>query len=113
MPSSAPPKASAFQDVPERYRGKPMLVIVDNYALSVIGALPPDKDAGIRAIVKRTFGGGDDWRATVRTTMGWPANVDNEILMNWKDFQEKARQQGIAADQVAFAQAFGDEFSKY
>jgi hypothetical protein len=89
-----------------------MLVVVENYALSVIGALSPDNDASIRRIVKQAFGGDDDWRATVRKTMGWPQHVDAEILENWKAFNGAAQAKGIPADPAAFARAFGDEFSK-
>src|ERR1700724_3105009 len=71
--------ASLTDDWPERYRGKPMLVIIENYALSIIGALPPEKEDAVRQIVKRNFGGDDDWRATLRRTMAWPSNVDSEI----------------------------------
>jgi hypothetical protein len=63
--------------------------------------------------VQRAFGGDGDWHETVRRTMGWPSNVDEEILSNWKTFNQKAREQGIQPDPVVFARAFADEFSKY
>ena len=75
-PSAESTVAMPTDDWPERYRGKPMLVVIENYALSVIGALSSDKEASIGQIVKQTFGGDDDWRSTVRRTMGWPSNVD-------------------------------------
>jgi hypothetical protein len=113
-PSATPAGVtSPTDDWPERYRGKPMLVIVENYALSVVGALSPDKEASVKLIVKRTFGGGDDWRSTVRSTMGWPSNVDAEILDNWKAFNRAAQAQSTHVDPAAFARAFADEFSKY
>jgi hypothetical protein len=112
--STDPTLAAAIsQRLPSRYDGKPMLIIIENYALSVIGLLPPEKEQSVRGIVKTTFGGDDDWRATVRSTMGWPPNVDAEITSNWRSFNEKAREQGIQPDPVVFARAFGDEFSKY
>jgi hypothetical protein len=89
-----------------------MLIVIENYALSIIGALPPDKEQSVQGIVKKVFGGDGDWRATVRSTMGWPPHVDAEIASNWKRFNEMAREQDIVPDPVVFARAFGDEFSK-
>lgn len=99
--------------MPDRYRGRPMLLVIDNYALAVIGVLPREKEEAVRTVVKSVFKGGDDWRATVRTTMAWPANVDDEIRANWDEYKRKARAEGSVADPVVFARAFGDEFSKY
>jgi hypothetical protein len=90
-----------------------MLVIIENYALSVTGNLPSEKENFVRETVKRTFGGDEDWRATVRKTMGWPANVDDQIRSNWRLYSEFVAQQGTAPDAVVFARTFGDEFSKY
>jgi hypothetical protein len=104
--------ASASLGLPTRYEGRPMLIVVEFYALSVIGALPPDKEDGVRAIVQRTFGGDSDWHATVRRTMGWPPNVDEEVLSKWRTFTQKAHEQGIEPDPTVFARAFGDESSK-
>jgi hypothetical protein len=46
---------------PERYKGRPLLIILENYVLDCIGELPPDKQALARSTVQRVFGGGDDW----------------------------------------------------
>ena len=45
---------------PERYAVRPLLIILENYILDCIGELPPPRQAGLRAIVQRVFGGGDD-----------------------------------------------------
>jgi hypothetical protein len=111
-PAGSTVVTSPTENLADRYRGKPMLVIIENYALSVIGALPPDKEASIKQAVKQAFGGDDDWRATVRQTMAWPKNVDAEILSNWQSFRQSADSQGIPAYPAAFARAFGDAFSK-
>jgi hypothetical protein len=89
-----------------------MLVISEHYALSVIGVLPPDKEDGVRAIVQRTFGGDSDWHATVRRTMGWPANIDEQVRSRWQTFKQKAQEGGIEPDPTDFARSFADEFSK-
>jgi hypothetical protein len=51
---------------PGRYAGRPLLIVLENYVLDCIGEMPPDKQALVRSVVQRVWGGGDDWKATVR-----------------------------------------------
>jgi hypothetical protein len=99
-------------EMASRYEGRPMLVIVDSYAFGVVDELPPERDAYLRSVVQRVFGGGDDWRATVRETMGWPESIDDEIRTKWSHFQQMARERDIAPDPVTFAWTFGDDFAE-
>jgi hypothetical protein len=41
-----------------RYQGRPLLLIYEQYALDLIGALPPEKQQLARTVVQRVFGGG-------------------------------------------------------
>ena len=84
-----------------------MLAILEAYAMAVIGSLPPEKDAAVGAIVPRVFGGGTDWRATVRTVMGWSDRIDHEILDAWNRIA--LEKEPIAA--TDFAMRFADEHS--
>jgi hypothetical protein len=99
-------------DESPRYRGKPMLILLENYALDVIGKLPPDKHNGLAAITMKVWGGGHDWRATIRAQMEWDGRMDAEILENWRDFQVAAAKQGQPVNELVFAQAFADEIEK-
>jgi len=99
-------KATAAE--PGRYKGQPMLIVLENYALAIVGELPPNKEESMREIVKRAFGGGSDWRETVRRTMGWRDSIDEEIRQNWETYKSVATAQGRAVDAVPFAQAFAD-----
>src|SRR3990167_6336535 len=76
---AAPPPAPAPIDLDARYRDKPMLAVIEGYALAAISQLPTAQEALIASKVTSAFGGGDDWRATVRKTMRWPDNLDERI----------------------------------
>jgi hypothetical protein len=55
----------------ERYRGKPLLILLENYALAVIGEMPANQKAGVAAQVAESLGGeASDWKATVRRAAG-------------------------------------------
>jgi len=103
-----------MNDLPERYRELPILILIENYALDVVGALPPEKEASLIKITTRVWDGGADWRATIRQQLAWTkAEIDTEILANWVSFKEAARREGIPADPNVFARAFGDEIQKH
>jgi hypothetical protein len=94
--------------MPERYQGSPLLLIIENYALSVIGELAPEKAKGMRGVVQRVWGGDDDWMATVRRELDWKESIDSTIKRNWSGYQEAAREQGVPGSAVEFAMMFAD-----
>ena len=55
--TSVLPRAKAE---PERYRGRPLLILLENYVLDSIGELPPEKQQGVAHIVAQVFGGGEN-----------------------------------------------------
>jgi hypothetical protein len=93
---------------PERYRGRPVLVVVENYILAAIGELPRD-DAHMQAIVQHAFGGGSDWMATVRTVLDLNDSIDASLQAMWARNQEIARQKGISLHPVQFAKMVADQ----
>ena len=95
----------------ERYAGKPLLILLENYALDVIGKLPSEKRAQLLAVTQQLWDGGADWKATLRTRLHWDDQVDREILMNWKSFRAAAKKSGQTPDENVFARAFADEFA--
>ena len=78
-----PSPAQAAVVDPRRYEGRPLLIFLDNYVLSVIGALDPERDAGIGSLVRRQYGGGTDWRSTLKHQVSLPDDFDAEILALW------------------------------
>lgn len=66
----------------ERYRGKPLLILLENYALALIGAMPGDHEAQVAAKVCELLGGEpSDWKSTVRQAAGLPEDFDARIAL--------------------------------
>lgn len=99
--SANEPLGKPFTVDPTRYTGRPLLILLDNYILSVIGCLEPDREAEVGALVVQTFGGGLDWRATLRAQVHLPETLDARIRSMWK-------QQPKGADPMAFMVAVSD-----
>jgi hypothetical protein len=100
------PDATAQHD---RYAGKPLLLILDNYVLSCIGHLTADKDDKLRTIVQQAFGGGSDWKQTVRAVLHLEDVLDDRLRRMWMTNQERARQAGVTPSAELFARAVVDE----
>ena len=80
-----PPPAS-----PSRYQDKPVLVILEYYVLSTIEWLAPEKETELRALTQRLYGGGTDWRVTLRTALQIMNSTDHEIRQMWHAHQDLA-----------------------
>ena len=94
---------------PERYRGRPLLVVLENYVLAAIGELPADKRAGVGLVVQRVFGGGADWMQKVRQQLGLDDSLDESLRQMWPRNQTVAREQGTTIHPVQFAKMVADQ----
>ena len=94
---------------PERYRGRPMLVVLENYILAAIGQLPAEKQAGIAKIVQAVFGGSADWMQTVRTQLQLGEGLDTSLQAMWDRNQTTATQNGITLHPIQFAKMVADQ----
>ena len=97
---------------PQRYEQKPILILIENYVLAVIGELDPVKAVGVRDAVKAVWGGGDDWQATLRAQLAWEPSMDDTIQRNWQGYRKAARAQGAAGSAEEFAMMFADAVEK-
>jgi hypothetical protein len=93
---------------PERYKGRPLLIILENYVLDSIGALTIDRQDGLRLIVEKVFGGGQDWKKTVRDRLDLPDSIDATFLQIWARNQEIAKKAGEELHPVKFAKMIVD-----
>src|SRR5436309_2269888 len=100
------PSASAE---PDRYRGRPLMIILENYVLAAIGSLPPKANQQLAEMVKSVFGGGDDWQKTVREQLGLADSLDDALHDMWQRNQMISKQQQIGLDPVQFAKMVVDE----
>ena len=94
---------------PERYKGRPLLIILENYILDCIGALEPERQQQVQAIVQRTFGGGTDWKLTVRGVLYLEEGLDERLRRMWQQNQEIARANELVLHPVQFAKMVADQ----
>jgi len=111
---SEPSGADPTVKWPERYRGKPLLVLLENYVLDVIGELPPNHRENLLEVTRRLWGGetDSDWKAAMRRELGFGESVDNDIHHNWQRFRAAADERGEPADSHEFARAFVDALER-
>lgn len=103
------PKTSLATVAGGRYAGRPLLILLENYVLSAIGSLAPDKDQLVASITQRMFGGDADWRATLRTTLHFGDSLDDSLRQMWAENQQQAQQAGITLSPEEFARIIADQ----
>jgi len=85
-----------------RYKGKPLLRLLDGYALAVIGQLSSEGETSIAAAADRAFGPTADWKAAVRRAAGLPEDMDGRIRELWD-------RQPPGTSSIGFVLAISDE----
>jgi hypothetical protein len=93
----------------ERYRGRPLLLVLEHYVLAAIGEMPDDKRAEVAVFVQTALGGGDDWMLTVREKLHFHATMDEELREVWAKNRALAREHGLDLQPDHFAQLLVDE----
>jgi hypothetical protein len=96
-----PVQADVLDKDDQRYRGKPLLRLLDSYVLALTGHLDPEMEAKVAKLVKKRFGG-SDWRSSLRKVTKLPPDMDERIRDTW-------RRQPPGTDPLAFALAVSDE----
>jgi hypothetical protein len=112
VPAPAPaPRAPVPQqeDPGARSRGKPLLFLLEDYVLDTIGALDPEKGRNMPSLIRPVFGGGDDWRATLRTVLDLGDTVDDSIRRQWERNQKIARENNVTLTPQDFARLVVDQ----
>ena len=94
---------------PERYKGRPLLVLLENYVLHCIGALDFGADARLLYIVQQVFGGDADWKTTIRQQLHLSDGLDNDLREMWRNSQARADQLQVQLHPVQFAKMVVDE----
>ncbi|HVH20642.1 MAG TPA: hypothetical protein VNF72_20290 [Myxococcota bacterium] len=94
---------------PERYAGRPLLIVLENYVLDCIGELQPEKQELARSVVQRVWGGGNDWKATVRAQLHLEPSMDEALRGMWSRNQAIAEQRNQPLHPIQFARMVVDE----
>ncbi|WP_050025306.1 hypothetical protein [Verrucomicrobium sp. BvORR034] len=92
----------------DRYYGRPLLILLENYVMSAIGTLAPDKEQLAASLTQRVFGGDGDWRSTLRSTLHLGDSLDESLRQMWATNQQLAQQAGVALTPEEFARMVAD-----
>jgi hypothetical protein len=93
----------------ERYKGKPLLILLENYVLDCIGCFPKEKGPRVVEIVKRVYGGDEDWKKTLRSALHLDDTLDEDVRKIWRHNQDIAKRANEVLLPVDFARMFVDE----
>lgn len=92
-----------------RYKGKPLLLLLENYVLDCIGCLPPDRQEKTSTAIRRIYGGGEDWKGTLRGVLELNDTVDETLRQMWRKNQQIAREANVLLQPHEFAMMVVDE----
>lgn len=95
--------------IDNRYRGKPLLPVLESYVLHCIGALDPERYQVTQKLVQRTFGGGADWKQTLRGVLHLEEVLDEQLRTMWRRNQEIATANGVVLHPAQFAEMVVDQ----
>jgi hypothetical protein len=95
----------------ERYASRPLLRLLDDYVLDVIGALPEETHPVLLEVVRLAYPDtpGHTWREVLEKELGLEPDLKRRILSMWRDYQQLMAGQGETADPSEFALSFVDE----
>lgn len=94
---------------PERYQGRPLVVVLENYILDAIGKLPPESSQKLSLLMRDALGGSSDWKQTIRELLHLDEALDGELRELWSKNAELAKSAGIELHPVQFAKMVVDE----
>jgi hypothetical protein len=95
-----------------RYRGKPLLLLLEKYVLWAIGELPERDAAKLEELtpnLQATFKRGGNWQSMIANEMGFGPNIQDSLIKMWKKNLEIARQNRVILTAQKFAEMVCDE----
>ena len=90
------------------YGGRPMLMMMEAYVLDCIGHLPLERQRAVGEIVRKVWGGGDDWKETIRRATGLQDGVDDFFRGAWERNVAKARETNLVLTPAQYARMIVD-----
>lgn len=93
----------------DRYNHKPLLILLENYVLDCIGHLSEPNATNIIGLVQRVYGGGVDWKATLRSTLHLENAIDENLRQMWLRNQDLAKQANQSLSPEDFARMVVDQ----
>src|ERR1700680_928907 len=80
----------------ERYASRPLLRLLDDYVLDIIGALPDETPHVLLEVVRLAYPStpGDTWREVLENELDLQSDLKRKILAMWLDYQQLMVGQG-------------------
>ena len=103
-----PANVPSAQHDPQRYAGRPLVLLLENYVLDCIGELEPSKQELMLSIVQKTFGGDQDWKKTLRTQLDLSQNIDEHLRQLWEKNKKIAKENSVELHPVQFSKMITD-----
>ena len=94
---------------PDRYKGRPLLIILENYVLSCIGHLTAEEEARVAQAVQRVWKGSNDWKQTVRTQLNLGDTLDQNFRDLWTQNLAIAQKNAVTLHPAQFAKMIADQ----
>jgi hypothetical protein len=95
--------------IPDRYKDRPLLRLLDCYILDVIGELPQQQKDVLEKLeprLREVFGSAGQWREIVEEQMGFLPSVPLGIETVWASFQENEQRLGRKPSPSEFVREF-------
>ena len=95
----------------DRYAGRPLLRLLDNYVLDIIGALPAGNSDVLLRVVRSAFPNtaGETWQEILENELHIGSSLRPKIHSLWVGYQEHTASQGEVARPEQFTGSFVDE----
>jgi hypothetical protein len=99
------------QSLDERYDGRPLLRLLDDYVLDIAGALPAQTHPVLFKVVRSAYPNtpGDTWQEVLENELELGPDLKGKIRAMWLDYQRFMADQGQTANPSEFAVSFSDE----
>jgi hypothetical protein len=94
---------------PERYHGRPLVLVLESYVLDCIGELSTARREQVADSVQEAFGGDRDWKRTIRRQLRIADSLDDSLRQMWARNQEIARENAYDLHPVQFAKMVVDK----
>lgn len=97
----------------DRFKGKPFLILLEQYTLWCIGKISEEHRIRLDEItshLKKTFPGkGDTWQEIIQNVMEYPSDMPERVMKIWMQACSDAKKAGIdAVDPIAFMRSIVD-----
>jgi len=83
---------------------QPLIWLLHAYVLDCISELSLERQNACREVVRQVYGGNDDWKVTLRSTLRLSSPLDDSLRGMWERNQQTARLNNMTLSSDEFAE---------